>query len=200
MALDSKKLLHLFSTPIMEHWWEDSDELNKQLCSIILEKEKTSPGAKMSNVGGWHSEGDLEKWGGAPGQRPIERIGETVDRATLEYYTMFHGREPIRWRVTLWANVNRSNEYNKGHVHPGATWSGVYYVDAGSPDESRPGNGNLVLDHPNGAVAMSFFPEITPSSYIIKPRSSLMSCFPAICVMTFSPIGAMGQEFRSPST
>ena len=120
---------------------------------------------------------------------------------TLDYYTIFHGRVPIRWRVTLWANVNRSGEYNKGHIHPSATWSGVYYVDAGRPDETRPGNGNLVLDHPNCAVAMSFFPEITPSSYSIKPRSGLMVVFPSYLRHDVQPYwGATGRESRSPST
>ena len=31
----------------------------------------------------------------------------------------------------MWANINRKGEGNAFHSHPGAFWSGVYYVDDG---------------------------------------------------------------------
>ena len=28
----------------------------------------------------------------------------------------------------MWANINYKYSHNKNHVHPGAQWSGVYYI------------------------------------------------------------------------
>ena len=28
----------------------------------------------------------------------------------------------------MWANVNPPGGYNRAHIHPNCTWSGVYYV------------------------------------------------------------------------
>ena len=146
-TLKDKKLIHLFSTPIMEYRWEDSDDLNRRLTDVILEKERASGGKVMSNVGGWHSEANFEQWAGDAGQELIHRVGTLVNHATREYYKLYGGKEAIRWRLTLWANVNRDGDFNQGHIHPGATWSGVYYVDAGAPSADRNDNGVLALAH-----------------------------------------------------
>ena len=37
----------------------------------------------------------------------------------------------IAWKTNAWANVNRRNHGNEFHTHPGAYWSGTYYVDDG---------------------------------------------------------------------
>ena len=178
-TLKDKKLIHLFSTPIMEYRWEDSDDLNRRLTDVILEKERASGGKVMSNVGGWHSEANFEQWAGDAGQELIHRVGTLVNHATREYDKLYGGKEAIRWRLTLWANVNRDGDFNQGHIHPGATWSGVYYVDAGAPSADRNDNGVLALAHPGAAAAMVFFPEITPHRHVIVPQSGLMVLFPS---------------------
>jgi uncharacterized protein (TIGR02466 family) len=132
-----------------------------------------------SNACGWHSKGDFETWSGEAGQALIKRLGEQVNRASALYYQGHKLKEPIRWRVTMWANVNRKGQFNRTHIHPGATWSGVYYVDAGNADESNKESGAFVLHHPNLAAVMAFFPEITPQSYIVRPVAGLMLVFPS---------------------
>lgn len=93
------KLQHLFTTPIIERVWENADQLNDELRQIILNKERQSP-ENRSNIGGWHSVGDLDQWAGTPGRELIRRIGELVNTATLRYYEVCGGKEPIRWRIT----------------------------------------------------------------------------------------------------
>lgn len=48
----------------------------------------------------------------------------------------------IRFELVAWAAVNRKGHYNAPHVHPMATWSGVYYVDPG--DEPEKGCGAVL--------------------------------------------------------
>ena len=175
----SLNLQHLFTTPIIEHVWPEADGLNAQLRELILAKERDSAGENRSNVGGWHSVGDFDQWGGAPGQTLIGRIGELVNVATGRYYKLYGGSEPIRWRITTWANVSRRGDYNRGHVHPGCTWSGVYYVDAGDARVDDKDSGLLVLAHPVGAATMTFFPGLTPDYHAFRPVSGLMVAFPS---------------------
>lgn len=177
--LEEKRLTHLFTTPILEHQW-DAVALNAELRAVVLAREQVDTGTRYSNVGGWHSTADFESWSGAPGQKLIEMVGAQVNQATADYYRLFGGKGRILWRITLWANVNRAGDFNRNHIHPGATWSGVYYVDAGdAPPAERPEAGQLVLHHPNVAAAFGFFPELTPATHAIAPHSGRMVVFPA---------------------
>ncbi|MBM3504852.1 MAG: hypothetical protein FJX65_13380 [Alphaproteobacteria bacterium] len=177
--LSDKRFVHLFSTPIVEHRWPDVDSLNAELRKIVLAREKDDKGEVRSNAGGWHSQGDFERWSGETGQQLIQRLGKQINHATALYYRNHTLKEPIRWRVTMWANVNRKGHFNRTHIHPGATWSGVYYVDEGDEAVDNKESGAFVLHHPNLAAAMGFFPEITPQSYVVRPVAGLMLVFPS---------------------
>ena len=64
-----------FATPVMLHKWPDLDDLNRRLRDIILERERTTPGRDVSNMGGWQS--DLEIRDGffaAPDDVRFERL------------------------------------------------------------------------------------------------------------------------------
>lgn len=187
--LSTLKLQHLFTTPIVERVWADVDQLNSDLREVILTKERESTGENRSNVGGWHSVGDFDQWGGAPGQELIRRIGELVNTATSRFYELYGGKDPIRWRITTWANVSRRGHYNRGHVHPGCTWSGVYYVDAGDADSDDTDSGLLILQHPIVAATMTFFPGLTPDYHAFRPVSGLMVVFPSYLGHEVQPYG-----------
>lgn len=58
------KRLNLFPTPLIIDQLEGSDALNAELEAAILERMNAESGIKRSNVGGWHSNTDLLKWGG----------------------------------------------------------------------------------------------------------------------------------------
>ena len=179
-GIESRRLTHLFTTPILQHDWEDAEELNSRLVQLILAEEAKGPGTSYSNVGGWHSTADFEKWSGTAGQALIQRIGQQINHATASLFRLYRGGQPILWRITLWANVNRRGDYNRTHIHPGAAWSGVYYVDAGdSPPHGKPDSGLLVLHHPNIAAAAAFFGDVTPSVHPIRPRTGMSVVFPA---------------------
>jgi len=80
------------------------------------------------------------------------------------------------FELIAWAAVNRKGHYNASHVHPMATWSGVYYVDPGDQPESGPG-AVLEFEHPIQAMVMNFFPGLLPSSLILRPEAGLIVLF-----------------------
>ena len=175
--LDDSRLAQLFATPVLEYRWPDMEAVNTALREVILEHEESASGVHRSNAGGWHSTGDFERWSGEPGAELIRRVGEQINRATALYYQAHQGHEPMRWRITMWANVNRGGDFNRPHMHPGATWSGIYYVDPG--DESDDDSGAFVLHHPNLAAVMTFFPSLTPQSHVVRPVAGQMIVFPS---------------------
>jgi uncharacterized protein (TIGR02466 family) len=77
-----------------------------------------------------------------------------------------------------WAAVNRRGRRNTTHVHPMATWSGTYYVDAGNEPADAPG-AVLEFSHPIAAAAMTFFPGVLPSARIVRPESGMVILFPS---------------------
>lgn len=178
-----------FATPVLSHIWSDAATLNPVLRARILEHEKHHPGTALTNYGGWHSEfGRLEFCDDA-GSLLIAHIHAMIEEATRRLFASF-GRpaSSTDWRLSAWANVNRSGDFNQVHTHPGATWSGVYYVDGGS-GESGPVETPIQLFDPDPARTNLFFPELLASSISFKPEPGLMILFPSYVPHAVPPHG-----------
>ena len=167
-----------WGSPLLDYVWPDSDGLNARLREAVLRHEREGPGAALTNVGGWHSEPGTLGFCGPAGEQLVQRILAATDEATARLYADFD-RPPARlaWSLTAWANVNRRGDYNKMHTHPGATWSGVYYIDDGQPDADA-GATAIHLGDPCPTRTASFFPELTATSILFPPTPGLMILFP----------------------
>ena len=120
--------------------------LNKKLLDNILKwKDRDESGVKRSNSIGWHSDVDMHK------REEYFDIVEELKKMQLEIFEMEHyDKKTEPCLGTMWANINPKFSYNRSHVHPGALWSGVYYVkapkDSGSICFVDPRPGPCVLD------------------------------------------------------
>lgn len=172
------KYTTIFATPLVTHVLEDAAELNACLKRCILARESEVQGIGKSNQGGWHSEtGQLEFCEDA-GRRLIARLGELTDEATRRAFAeQGESPPPYRWVLSAWANVNRNGHFNKVHIHPGSTWSGTYYVDAGEPTDSDRGAALHLFDPCQGR-GMTFLTAL-PSSVYIHPKPGLAVIFPS---------------------
>jgi uncharacterized protein (TIGR02466 family) len=104
---------------------------------------------------------------------------EMIEEATRRLYTEFaQPLQPMSWVLSAWANINRQGDFNQIHTHPGATWSGVYYVDHGESNPAAEGTAIQLYD-PNPARTNIFFPEISASNILFKPEPGLMILFPS---------------------
>jgi uncharacterized protein (TIGR02466 family) len=169
----------LFASPLLTHRWADGPELNASLRESILDHAGRHPGTDLTNYGGWHSEyGTLEFCGDA-GKRLIRHMHDMVEEATSRLYAEFAQKpRPTSWALSAWANVNRRGDFNQMHTHPGATWSGVYYVDHGESDPAAEGTPIQLFD-PYPARTNIFFPELSASNILLKPEPGLMILFPS---------------------
>jgi uncharacterized protein (TIGR02466 family) len=167
---------NIFPTPIFSYVLKDADGLNAQLRDVILERERTTPSVAKSNQGGWQSPPDLFQWD-EPAVTALGRLimgAVNVATARIRVPATFK----IEFQLYAWAAVSRKGHYNTTHVHPGSTWSGTYYVDAGDEASDAPG-AQLEFSHPITASPMNFFPGILPSARLVRPETGMIILFPS---------------------
>lgn len=171
---------HLFPTPFMSHVWSDGTELNEALRPPILEQVAKTAGVTKTNVGGWHSEAGQLEFCGQAGRRLIRHMYEMADEATRR--TLAECNQPnrqMRWTLTAWVNVNGPGGFNRIHTHPGATWSGTYYVDTGDPPPDAADGTPIHFFDPCQGHANTFLQPYVASSYVARPEPGLMILFPS---------------------
>jgi uncharacterized protein (TIGR02466 family) len=174
------RIENLFPSPLFSYMLKNVDTLNAELRELILERERTTPSAAKSNIGGWQSQVDFLNWGGSAVATLGRYLGSAVEIATTQLQLVAPNLN-IQFDLIAWAAVNRKGHYNTSHVHPMATWSGVYYVDPGD----QPGNGPgavLEFEHPIQAMVMNFFPGLLPSTLLVRPEAGLVVLFPSSLV------------------
>ncbi len=185
--LDAARFGRLFASPFLEHRWADGAVLNTQLRQSILEHARRHQGERLTNIGGWHSEPGVLAFCGEAGQRLISHMHDMVQEATRRLYAAY-GRPPeaLNWTLSAWANVNRRGDFNAVHTHPGATWSGVYYVDDGKAGADAEAAA-LLLSDPCPPRTNLFFPELLTSDFRVQPIPGLMVLFPSYVPHSVAP-------------
>lgn len=169
---------------------EDAESMNLELEAAILRRMAGDEGIKRSNVGGWHSNTDLLKWGG-PAAKRIADHALTLATANT---TTARGAE-LSWGISAWANVSGAGAGNASHIHGGNYWSAVYYVQVGEGE-----GGRLRLHDPRlpglrmHSPVLRFTdagPELT---YQIRPKAGQMLLFPAWLSHSVEPWAGSGQR------
>lgn len=180
------KTMFLFPTPVILHDLEGSDYLNVDLLKRIRAKREEDEGLKRSNYGGWHSEVDMTVW-----CEDMARIilGEAINQTTKQTVDVHpHGKRDFAFDAQMWANISGPNHSNQMHCHPGALWSGVYYVDVGEDDSDTDVEGELLLMDPRFPMNVMYMPELVNryadgkpqyAQVPIRPVNGRMVLFPA---------------------
>ncbi len=175
------ELRGLFPTPVAVARLPDPGALNEKLARVILEREASHPGTDHSNLGGWQSSWDLESWGGPAVGRVLEAAKGLATRLTAD-----RAGQPVAvdWKLNCWANVNRRGHGNEFHTHPGAFWSGTYYVADGGAGSG----GEFEMQDPRGVAPVMYAPLLTfagpggtslGASELITPAAGMMVIFPS---------------------
>ena len=178
-----------FPTPLLVKRFGDTDGVNAQLTQVIGARAKQSPSLGMSNVKGWHSDGDLLDWA-EPG---IETLRDRIQSGLSDM--LEQTRNParsfdMRAKVRAWANVAWTGAYNAVHNHTPALLSGVYYIALGD----RP------VDDPSSHSGLIEFVDPRPGPHggplpthafntplIVDPDPGMMLIFPGWLLHTGHP-------------
>jgi uncharacterized protein (TIGR02466 family) len=174
-----------FATPVIIATIADADAINAELKRIILERERQDEGVHHSNLGGWQSNWDFETWGGSNARTILDAARNLATRLTSD-----RAGKPVRiaWKTNVWANVNRRGHGNEFHTHPGAYWSGTYYVDDGGIGDDHELGGAFEIQDPRGVAPAMYAPTLgfampgghsAGASELIFPKSGQFLLFPS---------------------
>lgn len=138
-----------FPTLIFSSQLHDTKEMNNEILTAINnERDSDAKGIERSNyraLGGWHSHNNLHK------DKNFDRLTQRIQKlASGMSENLGYDRNRRLEVTTMWSISNPPGASNRTHIHPGALWSGVYYVQA--PE----GAGSLELVDPRTVNLMSY--------------------------------------------
>ena len=191
MAQQGPRLHRLFYTPLLEVDLSGEAGLIEALKSAIEANRANSQGVTRSNVGGWHSDTDMLRWGGEPALKLGRHVMENALQHTNDNGA--RGNQPrFVFNVEMWANVSPPGASNEAHAHPNAFWSAVFFVDDGGARE----DGHLVLLDPRFPLAQMYNSDlvfvdderrIPESSHRVTPTPGKLVIFPSWLVHLVRP-------------
>src|SRR5437868_9707590 len=181
----------LFATPLITLDMPDAAALNADLRRVIIERERSQPTTEKSNMGGWQSSWDMDRWGGPGAVKLLAFARNLANRVTTKPDGAggegpYPGHFAVTWIGNMWANINRTGHGNEFHSHPGAYWSGVYYVDDGGIAADPALEGELEFLDPRGPVPLMNAPHLRMAGNLsagsaerIRPQAGPLVMFPA---------------------
>jgi len=175
----------IFATPVAILMLTDAAAVNEALKAIILAREQSHPSTSHSNLGGWQSSWDFAEWSGPAGQQVLGAARHVADQLTSDRQGQ---KRKIDWKINAWANVNRVSHGNEFHTHPGAFWSGCYYVDDGGVGADPSLGGQFEIQDPRGVAPAMYAPGLAfavpggqscGASELVTPRDGMILMFPS---------------------
>ena len=162
--------LFLFPTPVILYDLANTTPMNNALTHIIRAKRDADVGLQRSNYGGWHSNLDMMIWAEQEARIILNAAIEQLAKLTADIHPM--GKRDFSFDAQMWANISAPGHSNQMHCHPGALWSGVYYVDVGEDDPSVDVEGELLLVDPRFPMNTMYMPELVLRDGEGKPQYS----------------------------
>ena len=150
--MDNLEILKLFPESVFKYKFEKFENFNPELSNYIYNLNKSDKaGVTKSNRGGWHSEDfDLRDSNSIQVKFALE----------LQKYILNTFKE-LGWKtenkkiqiLSMWAIINRKDDFNVIHSHPNCLLSAAYYVKA--PKDC----GRFQIENPN-SIKKHIAPEI----------------------------------------
>lgn len=171
----------LFSTPLLRFVVDDHETLDAALLAEGARMRAADDGVAKSNKGGWHSQGNLLS-GDAACIVTLRKAMEQAIAAANNKVKATADPETLRLKLFGWMNINPPGGFNAPHTHPGAHWSGVYYVAQPAVEEGTSGMIEFLdprSDLPNWRIlgAKAFRPKRR-----IRPQPGEIVIFPSYLV------------------
>jgi uncharacterized protein (TIGR02466 family) len=167
------EIVSWFATPIVSASIPDSEQLNRELVPLFLDKEQAGDVFRHemripTQVGPvFESRFDLFEWPEAPVQRLAGEVHNVLFHL-VERMNGYSAEEMANFTFFYdsWFHVTRPGGYQSIHYHPGASWSGIYAVQVGDSVEGRPESGQVKFYDPRGPAFM----HVDPGNERLAPR------------------------------
>lgn len=159
-----------FATPI---WYSYRQEDLSEAANKCMElKESGFPNRIMTNVGGWQSDHvnlfDFQEF-----RVVYDIISVCIQEVCMSVHSTFKCE-----LHNVWININERDHYNCAHIHPGATLSGVLFLQC---DENSGRIGFKNSESTKKHYPFDFYHETTVfSDYVYyTPKNGMSLIFPA---------------------
>ncbi len=173
MSSADAEIVSWFATPIVSAMIPDSEQLNRELATLFLEKEQAGDTFRHemripTQIGPvFESRFDLFEWPEAP----VQRLAGEVHSVLFQVVGRVNGYSEeemadFTFFYDSWFHVTRTGGYQSIHYHARASWSGIYAVQAGDSVEDRPESGQVKFYDPRNAVFM----HVDPGNERLDPR------------------------------
>ena len=180
MSFKVKSVEDLFPTPLVICEVEDAARLNAALLEEIAARRRTEKSPPRSNRHGWQSKKDLFDRPEPAHRQLTQDLTKMVVGATKR---MIPGANFANLEMVMegWANVNPSGGYNAPHGHPGAFWSGAYYVSMPENAKDDPDGGSIefLANRPASFFSNMLPGPMTTDKWRLYPKAGTALLFPS---------------------
>ncbi len=154
-AKQTMNIGYIFAVPFVETQLGDCEALNRRLTALFLDKEaqgdvyRDTVRRDTQQGGVFESRFDLFKWPEAPIKELVAFCHTSLARVVhqLSDYTEEEFKTLV-FDYHAWFHVTRQGGYQGLHMHPNASWSGIYCVDPGDEVPGRPESGAVRFHDP----------------------------------------------------
>lgn len=163
----------VFPTFITETQCDLYHYIRDDLIDWIYEYQSKTKSVILSNRGGWQSPSDFHE------QESFLDFKKYIMNNVFQSLTHYN----IQFELcNMWVNINKKNNYNIAHIHPGANLSGVFWI------KTSTNCGNLIFDNPHAFLQYKLIKSIDKQEKIkynyhpllkFTPKEGTLVLFPA---------------------
>ena len=175
MGFDEPDIRVLFPVPFVTVRLQGAEELNSRLLAEIGRRRKKEPGIDRSNRYGWHSALDFFERSEPAHAELAAGIAEVVEAATAKLVP--EKPSDLAMAHEGWINVSPTHAMNAPHDHPGAFWSGTYYVQVPETEPVDKLSGAIEFIDPRGSLGSSGRVEASFTRGKFTARPTAGTCF-----------------------
>ena len=180
MPFQDPEVRVLFPVPLLTIRLDGSEALNRRLLAEIAKRRESEPGVRRSNRRGWHSAPDLFERTEPAHAELVREIKAMVAASTAKLMPELP-RDFVGTHEG-WINVSPTHAMNSPHDHPGAFWSGTYYVQVPLPaDDEDKFSGAIEFIDPRGSIGTNARVEaaFTRGKFVVRPVAGTCLLWPS---------------------
>ena len=167
----NKEYLHKFISPIQISDLELNIDSLIEFCYEMKQKNQT--GVQLTNMGGWHSNNILNET-----HTEFVKLKNRIEENANAFHNQMQFKKTLKQKLSnIWININPKGGSNDFHDHPGACFSGAFYLKGEAP---------IVFQHPYKDITTYFWKEAiiekwnsaNSGQWKYKPEPNVLLLFP----------------------
>ena len=158
----------IFPVKVYNFLFKDRKKFNSELIKAINKHKTKEDSIERSNKGGYHSLLDINMKSIDVFDELNNRIIDVVNGIIIK--EDYKHLDKIEELSSMWFIINKKNDYNSTHMHPGSWFSGAYYIKVPENDSKY-----LVFEY---QLQIRNYNQDTPNSFMKEVMEGMLLIFP----------------------